>query len=66
VPDPAIGSIWLDAGLVFEDVPEAAALETEGGLLETRQTGWRLLGKTRPDADAPWLDRPRRVVIRQD
>ena len=30
-----------------------------------REKGWRLLGKTRPHPEAPWLDTPRTVFVLQ-
>uniref|UniRef100_I2Q161 Uncharacterized protein n=1 Tax=Desulfovibrio sp. U5L TaxID=596152 RepID=I2Q161_9BACT len=69
VVDPDMAATLLDAGLPFA---EPAAPELAGwfpdGRPETRflaacATGWRVLGKTRPDPDAPWLDAPRPIVI---
>lgn len=73
VPDPAVGAVWLDAGLAVapwpgsepSDAADRAAVGTTGPWLAVRETGWRLLGKTRPVPEAPWLDTPRRVVILQ-
>lgn len=71
VVDPDMLATWSEAGLrlaspsareiadLFGDKPP------QGSITVLRETGWRLLGKTRPDAEAPWLDTPRTVVILQ-
>jgi hypothetical protein len=69
--DPALVATWLDAGLAlaapapdaFPGLSDAPSLA--GTVLAGRETGWRLLGKTRPDPEAPWLGTPRTIVILQ-
>jgi hypothetical protein len=68
--DAAIVSGWIDAGLTLDEptAGELAALGEsvpEGTLAAVREKGWRLLGKTRPHPEAPWLDTPRTVIILQ-
>ncbi len=69
VADADIADTWRDAGIAFAPASEAdlAAWFPDGApdaALETvRETGWRLLGRTRPDPEAPWLDAPRPVVV---
>lgn len=69
VADPEIVAAWIDAGIALS-VPaeeEVAAWFPDGPpagtLLACREKGWRLLGKTRPQADAPWLDADRPVLV---
>jgi len=69
--DPEPTAAWMEAGLplVGPSPQEATRLFGEepptGRLLTIRECGWRLLGKTRPDAASPWLDTPRTVVVLQ-
>lgn len=69
--DAVLSAAWSEAGvpLTALDPATAAALFhgtlPAGTLLTVRETGWRLLGKTRPDPEAPWLDTPRTVVVLQ-
>lgn len=68
--DPAIVSGWIDAGLPLAEPldGELAILGEpvpEGTLATIREKGWRLLGKTRPHPEAPWLDTSRTVIILQ-
>ncbi|MHC1789165.1 hypothetical protein [Solidesulfovibrio sp.] len=59
----------VDAGIdLTEPTPgQLAAWFPDGPpdspLLTATVTGWRLVGKTRPDPEAPWLDTPRPVVV---
>lgn len=67
--DQGIAAIWQDAGLALAapDPGGACGLADDpdlaGRLWTVTETGWRLLGKTRPDPEAPWLDTPRTVVV---
>lgn len=67
--DPDIAATWIDAGipLAEPDAAELAGLFPDGApetpVLAARVTGWRLLGKSRPNPEAPWLDQPRLVVV---
>ncbi len=69
VRDPDMVATVLDADLPFAAATgdQLAALFPEGApgahLLVATLPGWRLLGKTRPDPEAPWLDRPRTIVL---
>ncbi len=69
--DPDIAAAWIEADIAFA-APSAAQLAElfpagppAGAMLAARETGWRLLGKSRPSREAPWLDLARLVVIRQ-
>lgn len=68
VTDTDIVSTWIDAGIVFEPLSGQlkAALFPDGApdgeLVTCLETGWRLLGKNRPQPKSPWLDALRRVV----
>jgi hypothetical protein len=71
VADPDIVAAWLDAGVSLT-APESGEMAVwfpdgapTGTLLVGREAGWRLLGKTRPQPQAPWLDRLRPVVVVQ-
>ena len=69
IADPEIAATLLDADLGFHAVSgqTLAALFPDGPpdleLLVATVPGWRLLGKTRPDVQAPWLDAPRPIVV---
>lgn len=69
--DQDLAATWLDAGLALTAPGPGGAAgladdpELAGRLLTATETGWRLLGKTRPDPEAPWLDTPRTVVVLQ-
>lgn len=67
VSDLAIAATWREAGLVLASPDAATAGDLPGldpgAVLTARETGWRLLGRTRPQAEAPWLDRPRLLVV---
>ncbi|WP_075352845.1 hypothetical protein [Desulfovibrio sp. DV] len=69
IEDPALAATLLDAGLGLEPASgqQLAAAFPDGppdmALLVATVTGWRLLGKTRPDAQSPWLDTPRPVFV---
>lgn len=69
--DPEMISTWLDAGIALampssEEMTDLFGEATPAGtVLTVRENGWRLLGKTRPNPEAPWLDLPRTVVILQ-
>ncbi len=69
VHDADMAATLLDAGLPFAPVSEAELAgwfpdgPPQASLLAVSETGWRALGKTRPDPDAPWLDTPRPLVV---
>jgi hypothetical protein len=69
IRDPDIVDTLVDAGLTFAPLegPALAAFfpdgPPQGELAAAEVPGWRLLGKTRPDPDAPWLDAPRAVIV---
>ncbi len=67
--DAELAETWREAGVAFAPAAEADLAvwfpdgAPTGGLEAARETGWRLLGRTRPDPEAPWLDVPRPVVV---
>ena len=69
VADPGIIATWIDAGVPLGEpgAGESAAWFPDdlplGGVLAGRETGWRLLGKSRSQPEAPWLDLVRLVVV---
>ncbi|MGD9609391.1 MAG: hypothetical protein AB7U59_08290 [Desulfovibrionaceae bacterium] len=68
--DAALVSGWIDAGISLaepaaEDLAALGEPLPEGTVLVVREKGWRLLGKTRPHPEAPWLDTPRTVLVLQ-
>ncbi|KHK04258.1 hypothetical protein [Desulfovibrio sp. TomC] len=69
IADPDIAATLFDAdlGLDAASGQTLAAWFPDGppnmALSVATVTGWRLLGKTRPDAQAPWLDTPRPIVV---
>lgn len=69
IADPDIAAGLIDAGIVAQEASaeDLAAWFPAGPpelpLLAGTVTGWRLAGKTRPVADAPWLDTPRPVLV---
>ena len=71
VADPDIIATWAEAGLSLADPTEAelSSWFPDGPPSENlrvgRETGWRLLGKSRPNPEAPWLDQPRTLVLVQ-
>lgn len=71
IGDPEIVATLIDAGLPFAapSLEDLAAWFPAGApaapLLAARGTGWRVLGKTRPNPEAPWLDQPRPIVIKK-
>jgi len=68
VADADMAASLLDAGILLTeaDAGTVAALFPDsapaGTVFADRVTGWRLLGRTRPMSDSPWLDQPRLVV----
>jgi len=69
IDDPDIAAELIDAGVVGEEASAQVLSDwfpkgpPELPLLAATVTGWRLVGKTRPDPDAPWLDAPRLVLV---
>lgn len=69
IPDADIVEALTESGVAFAPlVDEALAAyfpdaSPEGALAVATVPGWRLLGKTRPDPEAPWLDAPRAVIV---
>lgn len=69
--DPEMLATWREAGLAVRTPSSQELVDCFGEaqpkqpVCILRETGWRLLGKTRPDAEAPWLDTPRTVVVLQ-
>jgi hypothetical protein len=69
IADPDLAASLIDAGIGLESAPaDLLAVFFPAGppelpLLSATVTGWRLVGKTRPDPDAPWLDTPRPVFV---
>ena len=69
IDDPDIAAELIDAGIVENEAsPHVLSTWFPDGppdlpLLAATATGWRLVGKTRPDPDAPWLDAPRLALV---
>lgn len=69
IADPDLAAALIDAGIVVDAAPDwmLAAWFPDGPpelpLLAATVSGWRLVGKTRPDPEAPWLDATRPVLV---
>ncbi|MHC1710700.1 MAG: hypothetical protein AB9872_00895 [Solidesulfovibrio sp.] len=69
VSDPELAATWIDAAIpLAAPSPEETAAWFPAGLpsgtlLAGRVTGWQLLGKSRPNPEAPWLNLTRQLFV---